>query len=101
MMPKERQEVGSSVTGETNLTAQEEEETTGQPMVEEEEEEEKVEGIEKGGEVEEDHEDEDKRVQEALRLFNVPMEERSDDGNKDDSDSSDSDYGSDFSDDDL
>ena len=55
----------------------------------------KGEGIEKGGE------DEDKRVQEALRLFNVPMEERSDDGNKEDSDSSDSDYGSDFSDDDV
>ena len=40
MMPKERKEVGSSVTGERNMTAQEEEETTGQPEVEEEEEEE-------------------------------------------------------------
>lgn len=77
---------------------EEEEETTGLPVVEDEE----VERIEKEGEVEEDHKDEEKRVQEALRLFNVPMEERSVRGNKDDSDdSSDSDYGSDFSDDDL
>ena len=52
---------------------EEEEETTGLPVVEDEE----VERIEKEGEVEEDHEDEEKRVQEALRLFNVPMEERS------------------------
>ena len=78
--------------------AEEEEETTGLPVVKDEE----VERIEKEGEVEEDHEDEEKRVQEALRLFNVPMEEHSVHGNKDDSDdSSDSDYGSDFSDDDL
>lgn len=84
------------------MTEKQQEETTGLPVVEEqEEEEEKEERIEKEGEVEEDHEDEDERVQGALRLFNVPMEERSDDGNKDDSDSSDSDYGSDFSDDDL
>lgn len=76
---------------------EEEEETTGLPVVEDEE----VERIEKG-EVEEDLEDEEKRVQEALRLFNVPMEEHSVHGSKDDSDdSSDSDYGSDFSDDDL
>ena len=81
------------------MTEEQEQETTGVRVVEEEEDE-KVERIEKEGEVEEDHEDEDKRVQETLRLFNVPMEERSDDGNKDDSDSSDSDYGSDFSDDD-
>ena len=52
---------------------EEEEETTGLPVVKDEE----VERIEKEGEVEEDHEDEEKRVQEALRLFNVPMEERS------------------------
>ena len=43
-----------------------------------------------------------KRVQQALRQFNVPMQERSDNGNKDDSDdSSDSHYGSNFSDDNL
>ena len=73
---------------------------TSLPVVEEEEEE--VERIEREGEVEEDHKDKDKRVQKALRLFNMPMEECSDHGNKDDSDDrSDSDYDSDFSDNNL
>ena len=89
-MPKERQQLESSVMGETNMTEEQEEEATGLPLVEEEEDE-IVERIEKEREVEEDHEDEDKRVQEALRLFNMPMGECSDDGSRDDSDSSDSD----------
>ena len=36
MMPNERREVGSSVTGETNITEEQEEETTGLTAVEEE-----------------------------------------------------------------
>ena len=71
---------------------------TGLTVVEEEE----LERIEKEREVEEDYKAEEKRVQQALRLFDVPTEERPDHGNKDKSDdSSDSDYGSDFSDDNL
>ena len=62
-------------------------------------EEEEVERIEKEGEVEEDHKAEEKRVQQALRLFDVPTEERPDHENKDNSD--DSSDGTDFSDDNL
>ena len=47
MMPKEGREVGSSVTGETNITEEQEEETTGLTVVEEEEEEEEEEEVER------------------------------------------------------